>query len=80
MVTQENAEHLAQEYIRKYLNDCGLQTVDDAGNVLVQLCAVAGVMLCATVGYEDAVGRLQAVTGYIEDNMHDVHFKRATLN
>jgi hypothetical protein len=80
MVTPQEADALAQECIRNYLNDCGLETVADAGNALMKLCSVTGIALCATVGYEDAVDRLNGVAAFVENNMRDVQFKREMLN
>ena len=72
MVTQQEAERLAQECIRKYLEDCSPKTVTDAGNVLMKLSSVAGIALCATVGGEEAAARLQGVAQFIKKNMPDI--------
>ncbi|QRM19527.1 hypothetical protein GBK02_08995 [Dechloromonas sp. TW-R-39-2] len=65
MVTQQEAEKLAQKHVQDYLNACGLDTVEDAGNALMKLCSVAGVMMCATVGQDDAVARLEGTAAFI---------------
>lgn len=65
MVTPKEAEELAQKAIQNYLNACHLQTVEDAGNALMKLVSVAGLMMCATVGQDDAVARLQGTAAHI---------------
>lgn len=80
MVTQQEAEALAKKHMQDYLNACGLDTVEDAGNALMKLCSVAGVMLCATVGYDEAVERLYATAQFIEGRMHNVKFKQERAN
>lgn len=66
MVTQQQAEDLAKEHIQNYLNACKLDTTQDAGNALMKLCSVAGLMMCATVGYREAVERLDGTARFIE--------------
>lgn len=80
MVTQQEAEELAKKHMQDYLNACGLDTVADAGNALMKLCSVAGVMLCATVGYDEAVARLYATAQFIEGRMHNTKFKQERAN
>lgn len=65
MVTQSEAEMLAREAIQKYLNDCRLQTIEDAGNALMKLLSVAGVIMCATIGKDEAVERLEGTAAFI---------------
>lgn len=65
MVTQEEAEALARTAVQTYLNACNLQTVEDAGNALMKLVSVAGVTMCATLGQEDAVARLEGTAAFI---------------
>lgn len=80
MVTQQQAEALAQKHIQAYLNECGLDTVQDAGNALMKLCSVAGVMMCATVGYEDAVSRLEGTAAFIAKTMNGVTHRSERAN
>lgn len=65
MVTQQEAEKLAHKHAQDYLNACGLDTVEDAANALMKLCSVAGVMMCATVGQDEAVARLECTVEFI---------------
>jgi len=65
MVTPKEAEALAQQAIQNYLNACHLQTVEDSGNALMKLCSVAGLMMCATIGQDEAVARLQGTAAHI---------------
>ena len=80
MVTQQEAEALAQRHIHDYLTACGLKTVEDAGNALMKLCSVAGVMMVATVGYEDAVARLDGIAAFILKTMKGVQFHQERAN
>jgi len=66
MVTQAEAEVLARAAIQKYLNDCNLQTTDDAGNALMKLVSVAGVTMAAVAGGAEAVARLEATAAFID--------------
>ena len=80
MVTQQEAEELARKHMQDYLNACGLETVEDAGNALMKLCSVAGVMMVATVGYEDAVARLEGTAAFIAKKMRGVQFNQERAN
>lgn len=80
MVSQKEAEVLAKDAVQKYLNACGLETTEDAGNALMKLCSVAGVMMVATVGYEDAVSRLEGTAAFIAKSMHGVQFRQERAN
>lgn len=80
MVTQQEAEALAQKHIQDYLNACGLDTTEDAGNALMKLCSIAGVMMVATVGYDDAVARLEGTAAFIAKKMRGVTFRQERAN
>ena len=80
MVTQQEAEELAKRHMQDYLNACSLNTVADAGNALMKMCSVAGVALCATVGYDEAVARLYVTAQFIERRMHNTKFEQARTN
>jgi hypothetical protein len=80
MVTQQQAEQLAQQKIQEYLNACGLNTVEDAGNALMKLCSVAGVMMVATVGYQDAVNRLEGTAAFIAKTMQGAKYRSERAN
>lgn len=76
MITQQQAEELAQRKIQEYLNECVLNTVQDAGNALMKLCSVAGVMMVATVGHKEAVERLEGTAAFIENSMQGTTFRQ----
>lgn len=80
MVTQQQAEALAKQKIQEYLNACALDTVQDAGNALMKLCSVAGVMMCATVGYDEAVDRLEGTAAFIAKAMKGVKYRSERAN
>ncbi|MEE7625402.1 hypothetical protein V3O24_04450 [Methylobacter sp. Wu8] len=65
MITPQEAEKLAAETIKNYMNACQLQTTQDAGNALMKLVSMAGLAMCATVGQKEAVDRLQGTAAYI---------------
>lgn len=65
MVNQQEAEKLATDAIQNYLNACGLDTVEDASNALMKLVSVAGLAMCAIVGQDDAVARLEGTARHI---------------
>ncbi|EHK5439423.1 hypothetical protein N7319_14525 [Aeromonas dhakensis] len=80
MVTQEKAEELAQKYLQQYLNECGLDKTSDAGKALMKMLSVTGVMMVATVGYDDAVQRMYGTASFIEQKMVGVKFIQQTVN
>lgn len=80
MVTPLEAEELAQKFLQDYLNACKLDTTKDAGNALMKMCSVAGVMMVATVGYDDAVQRMYGTAAFVEKKMVGVKFIQKTVN
>lgn len=80
MVSQQQAEELAKKHLQEYLNACGLDTTQDAGNALMKMCSVAGVMMVATVGYDDAVQRMYGTAEFVEKKMVGVKFIQKTVN
>jgi len=80
MVTQKEAEELAIKHLKDYLNACGLITTEDAGNALMKLCSMAGVMMVAAVGHEEAVQRMQGVSGFVEHKLRGVQYRQQRLN
>lgn len=76
MVNQKEAETLAQKHIQDYLNACNLDTPQDAGNALMKLCSVAGVMMCAAVGYDEAIDRLYGTAAFIANTMQGIQFNQ----
>ena len=58
MITPSEADVLAEKAVNEYLSACGPQTREDAGNALMKLASMCGLCMCAIVGNEDAVDRL----------------------
>lgn len=58
MITPSEADALAEKVINEYLSACGPKTREDAGNALMKLASMCGLCMCAIVGKEDAVDRL----------------------
>ena len=65
MITPQEAETLAQQTMQRYVAECKCKTPDDVGNVLMKLVSMCGLGMCATVGQDNAVLRLQGTTDYI---------------
>lgn len=80
MVSQEKAEEMAKQLIQQYLNDCQLDATQDAGKALMKLMSVAGVLMVATVGYDEAVDRMYSTAAFIEKKMVGVKFVQQTVN
>lgn len=80
MVTPQEAEALAQQAVQNYLNACHLQTTADAGNALMKLCSVAGLAMCATVGQDEAVARLQGTAAHIAKPQFSGNWKMERAN
>lgn len=80
MVSQEQAEEMAKQLIQQYLNDCQLDTNQDAGKALMKLMSVAGVLMVATVGYDEAVDRMYSTAAFVEKKLVGVKFVQQTVN
>lgn len=80
MVTQEQAEEMAKDFIEKYLNACQLETNQDGAKALMKLMSVAGVVMVATVGYDEAVDRMYSTAAFIEKKLVGVKFVQQTVN
>lgn len=65
MITPNEAEVLAQQFVKDYVSACRCDTPQDVGNVLMKLVSMCGLGMCATVGQIDAVARLEGVVAYI---------------
>lgn len=65
MVNAESAEALANEAIKTYLDDCGCTTPTEFANALMKLTSLAGLSMCAAVGYGEGVRRMMATTKHI---------------
>lgn len=65
MITPQEAEALAQQAMQRYVADCKCETPQDVGNALMKLVSMCGLGMCATIGQEEAVARLQGTSEYI---------------
>lgn len=65
MVTQQEAEALAQTAMQNYIKQCGCDSVRDVGNALMKLVSMCGLGMCATVGQGEAVEILEGAAAYI---------------
>ncbi len=79
MLTPAAAEELAQAKLQEYINACNCQTMTDVGNVLMKICSVAGLMMCATVGQNEAVARLEGTAKHISSPKYAGPWKRETI-
>jgi hypothetical protein len=80
MLTAEQAELLAQQRMQDYVNACGCETHEDVANVLMKLVSMCGLGMCAVVGQEEAVARLQGTTDYIATTQAGVHWRSERAN
>lgn len=65
MVTPQEAERIAEKAVENYINDCKPQNMDDLGHVLLKLCSMTGVALCATRGQQGGVEAVLSVAKHI---------------
>lgn len=65
MISQAAAETLARKVLQQFVNDCHCQSEQDIANVLMKACSVAGVMMVATVGQNEAFDRLYGTAAFI---------------
>ncbi|SDX15856.1 hypothetical protein SAMN05518669_103428 [Variovorax sp. YR634] len=65
MISQADAELLARKVLQQFVNDCHCQSEQDIANVLMKACSVAGVMMVATVGQNEAFDRLYGTAAFI---------------
>ncbi len=65
MVTQQEAEALAQNAMQDYVAKCHCDSTEDVGNALMKLVSMCGLGMCATVGQPEAVARLEGTAAYI---------------
>jgi hypothetical protein len=81
MVTPQEAEQLAKKHIEAYMNDCKMQNLsEDAGKALMKLVSVAGIVMVATVGYEEAVERMHGTAMFVEQKMLPLKNASQTIN
>jgi len=65
MISPQEADLLAKKLVADYVTACSCATTEDAGNVLMKLVSVAGIFMCATVGQEEAVARLEGTAAHV---------------
>lgn len=79
MITPKEAEKLAHTVIQDYVNACKCNTLEDVGNALMKLASMCGLGMCATVGQEEAVARLQGTTDYIAATQEGKNWKSEAI-
>lgn len=65
MITQQEAEALAQKCMQDYIAECKCDDVDEVGKALMTLVSMCGIGMCATVGQQEATARLYKTAAYI---------------
>lgn len=65
MITPKEAEDLAHKAVEQYVNECHCDNMQDVANVVMKLASMCGLVMCATVGQDEAVSRLQGTTDHI---------------
>lgn len=80
MVSSEKASELAKELIENYLNQCQLDVNSDAANALMSLVAAAGVVMVASVGFEEGIDRLCVAVAAVQKKTAGVKFVQHTVN
>jgi hypothetical protein len=79
MIDPKSAEALAQQTMQDYVNKCGCETHQDIANVLMKLVSMCGLGMCATVGREEAVSRLEGTAQHIAKAQAGVNWKKEKL-
>ena len=65
LISQFDAEELAKTVLQNFVDACHCQNTQDVANVLMKVCSVAGVMMCAVVGQTEAVQRIDGTADFI---------------
>lgn len=65
MITPKEAEVLAHQTLEEFVNKCGCMNTQDVANVMMKLASMCGLGMCAVVGRDEAVDRMQQTTDYI---------------
>ena len=65
MLKPQQAELLANTLVQQYVNKCDCQSQEDVANALMKLASMCGLAMCAVVGRDESVARLQGTTNYI---------------
>lgn len=80
MISQEAAEELAQQAMQDYIALCMCDTPQDVANALMKLTSMCGLGMCAVVGQQEAVTRLEGTAAYIATTQAGKHWKSAAVN
>jgi hypothetical protein len=65
MITPEEAEKLARSTVESYINSCCCGNNQDVANALMKLASMCGLAMCAVVGQDEAVARIESVGKHI---------------
>lgn len=80
MVSSDKAAELAKQLIENYLNQCQLDVNSDAADALMNLVAASGVVMVATVGFDEGMARLFSTVALVEKKTAYVKFAHRTVN
>jgi len=80
MITQAEAEKLANKAVTDYVNSCHCDTMEDAANALMKLASMCGMAMCAVVGQVEAVARMEGTAAYIARPEHSGPWKTERAN
>ena len=74
MITPKEAEALAQKAMQEYVNACKCDTPQDVGNALMKMVSMCGLGMCAVVGQQEAVARLEGTAAYVAKSQAGVNW------
>jgi hypothetical protein len=80
MITEQEAERLAQKAMQDYVASCGCNTAQEVGAVLVKLVSTCGVGMCATVGTATAVKNIEDAAAYIGQTQGGKKWRQASVH
>lgn len=80
MVTQDEAEALAQQAMQDYVAKCGCNSTEEVGNALMKLVSMCGLGMCAIVGQPEAVARLEGTAAYIAKTQAGANWNMGRAN
>ncbi|MDB5243512.1 MAG: hypothetical protein JWP57_4137 [Spirosoma sp.] len=79
MITSDEAEKLALRTMEEYVAGCGCVSEQDVANVLMKLASVIALGMCAVVGPEDAVARLEGTARFVEASQTGRTWRKSVL-
>ncbi|MCE1010183.1 hypothetical protein [Pseudomonas monteilii] len=65
MVTPQEAEAIANKAVESFINACGPRNIEDVGHVLIKLCSMTALALCAARGQDGGVQAVLSVAEHI---------------